>query len=85
MITVHLILNAHIDPVWLWPWAAGVDETIATCRSACDRLDANPDAIFTRGEAWGYRMVETIDPELFARIRGHVASGRWEIVGGWWI
>lgn len=85
MITVHLILNAHIDPVWLWPWQAGLDETIATCRSACDRLDANPDIIFTRGEAWAYRMVEEIDPELFARIRGHVAAGRWEIVGGWWI
>ncbi len=85
MITVHLILNAHIDPVWLWPWQAGVDETIATCRSACDRLDANPDVVFTRGEAWAYRMVETIDPELFARIRAHVAAGKWEIVGGWWI
>jgi alpha-mannosidase len=85
VITVHLILNAHIDPVWLWPWQAGLDEIIATCRSACDRLDANPDVIFTRGEAWAYRMVEEIDPELFARIRGHVAAGRWEIVGGWWI
>ena len=85
MITVHLILNAHIDPVWLWPWQAGLDETIATCRSACDRLDANPDVVFTRGEAWAYRMVEDIDPEIFARIRGHVAAGHWEIVGGWWI
>ncbi len=85
MITVHLILNAHIDPVWLWPWQAGVDEVLATCRSACDRLDRHPDIIFTRGEAWTYHMVERLDPRLFQRIQAHVAAGRWEIAGGWWI
>jgi len=82
---VHLIFNAHIDPIWLWPWQSGLDEVLATCRSACDRLDAHPDLIFTRGEAWVYQQVERLDPELFARIRGHVEGGQWEIVGGWWI
>jgi alpha-mannosidase len=85
MITVHLVLNAHIDPVWLWPWQSGLDEVLATCRSACDRLDNNPDIVFTRGEAWAYDVVERTDPELFARISAHVTAGRWEIVGGWWI
>lgn len=82
---VHLIFNAHIDPIWLWPWESGLDEVLATCRSACDRLDAHPDLRFARGEAWVYQQVEQIDPELFARIRKHVASGQWEITGGWWI
>ncbi len=27
---VHMIGNAHIDPVWLWPWQAGADEALAT-------------------------------------------------------
>jgi alpha-mannosidase len=85
MITVHLVLNAHIDPVWLWPWQSGLDEVLATCRSACDRLDNHPDIIFTRGEAWAYDIVERTDPDLFARISAHVVTGRWEIVGGWWI
>jgi alpha-mannosidase len=85
MITVHLVLNAHIDPVWLWPWQAGTDEVLATCRSACDRLDRHPDIVFTRGEAWTYNLVERIDPGLFERIRAHVAAGRWEIAGGWWV
>jgi len=82
---IHLILNAHIDPVWLWPWEASLDELLATCRSACDRLDAHPDIVFTRGEAWVYRQVEMLDPLLFSRIREHIQAGRWEIVGGWWI
>ncbi len=85
MLTVHLIFNAHIDPVYLWGWPAGADEVLATCRSACDRLEANPDLIFTRGEAWAYRLVQELNPPLFARIRKHIEAGRWEIVGGWWI
>ena len=31
---VHLIANAHLDPTWLWNWQAGVDEALATFRSA---------------------------------------------------
>jgi alpha-mannosidase len=84
-VTVHLVFNAHIDPVWLWPWEQGIDEALATCRSACDRLDANPDLVFSQGEAWVYDVVERLDPELFGRIAAHVAAERWEIVGGWWI
>lgn len=83
--TVHLIFNAHIDPIWLWPWSAGVDEVLATCRSACDRLERHPEVTFSRGEAWVYKMVEELDPPLFARIRSLIDAGRWEIVGGWWI
>jgi alpha-mannosidase len=83
--TVHLIAQAHIDPVWLWPWQAGVDETLATLRTACDLLDTYPEFIFTKGEAWAYAQIERLEPELFQRIAKHVKAGRWEIVGGWWI
>jgi alpha-mannosidase len=85
MTTIHVILQAHIDPIWLWPWQAGLDSLLATLRSACDRLDAHPDIYFSHGEAWTYWQVEQVDPALFDRIRKHVTAGRWEIVGGWWI
>ncbi len=84
-ITVHIIANAHIDPVWLWPWQAGVDEVLATGRTMCDLLDRYPEFIFTAGEAWRYWQIERIDPALFARIKQHVAGGRWALVGGWWV
>jgi alpha-mannosidase len=85
MLTVHVVLHAHLDPIWLWPWQAGLDEALATCRSACDRLDRNPDAIYTQGEAWVYQQVEDHDRALFRRIRRHVQAGRWALTGGWWI
>jgi len=85
IVTIHMIGQAHLDPVWLWGWPAGLDEVLATCRTACDLLDAYPEFIFTRGEAWSYRQVERVDPALFDRIRAHVHAGRWEIAGGWWL
>ncbi len=85
MLTVHMIGNAHIDPVWLWRWPAGVVEVLSTCRAAADLVDRNPDFVFTRGEAWVYEQVERADPELFERIRRQIESGRWKVVGGWYI
>jgi len=85
MKTVHLVFNAHIDPIWLWPWTSGLDSVLNTCETMCNLLDRNPDVTFTRGEAWAYEQVERIDPTLFHRIREHVRAGRWEIVGGWYI
>ncbi len=84
-LTVHMIGNAHLDPVWQWRWPAGVDEALATCRSACDLLDEYPDIYFTRGEAWVHQQIQQLHPSLFARIVEHVRNGRWRIVNGWWI
>jgi alpha-mannosidase len=80
-----MIGNAHIDPVWLWSWQAGVDEALATFRSAADRCDEYPEFVFTRGESWLFEQVERIDPELFERVRRLVESGRWHITGGQYI
>lgn len=85
MKTIHLICNAHLDPIWLWPWHAGMAEVLSTARSVCDQLDECDDLIFTRGESWFYQQVQKHDAQLFARIKEHVANGRWEIVGGWYI
>jgi len=83
--TVHLICQAHIDPVWLWPWTVGVDEVLNTCASMCDLLDRHPEVIFTRGESWVYEQVRRHDPALFRRIVAHIRGGRWSVVGGWYI
>jgi alpha-mannosidase len=82
---VHMIGNAHIDPVWLWRWQAGVDEALATFRSAADRCDEYPEFIYTRGEAWLYEQVEKLDPQLFRRVRKLVKRGQWHITGGQYV
>jgi alpha-mannosidase len=83
--TLHMIGNAHIDPVWLWRWQEGCHEVLASFRSALDRMGEDPDFIFVSSSAAFYQWVEQIEPAMFEEIRARVREGRWEIVGGWWI
>jgi alpha-mannosidase len=82
---LHMIGNAHIDPVWLWQWQEGFHEVKATFRSALDRMNEYPDFKFVASSAAFYEWVEQSDPAMFAEIQQRVAEGRWDIVGGWWV
>jgi len=82
--TVHMIGNAHIDPIWLWRWQEGYDEMVSTSRSALDRMKEHPDFIFCRSSAGMHLAVEQEKPELFAEIQKRAREGRWHIVNGWW-
>ncbi|HEX2978878.1 MAG TPA: glycoside hydrolase family 38 C-terminal domain-containing protein, partial [Anaerolineaceae bacterium] len=82
---LHMIGNAHIDPVWLWQWQEGFHEVKATFRSALDRMKEYDDFVFTASSAALYEWVEQSDPAMFAEIQQRVKEGRWSIVGGWWI
>jgi alpha-mannosidase len=83
--TVHLVCNAHLDPVWQWRWDEGASEALATFRNAVDILDEHPGLIFCHNEAVLYQWVERFDPALFDDIRRLVKAGRWAISGGWFI
>src|SRR3954454_23783514 len=82
---LHMIGNAHIDPVWLWQWPEGYQEVRATFQSAIDRLDEYPDFVFTCDSSLFFEWVEESDGSLFERIRERIAEGRIQVVGGWWI
>ncbi len=82
---IHMIGNAHIDPVWLWQWREGYQEVKATFQSALDRLDESDDFVFTCACADYYRWVEENAPGMFKKIQQRVAEGRWKVAGGMWI
>jgi len=80
---LHLICNAHLDPVWQWRWEEGAAEAVATFRTAAGLLGEHKTFIFNHNEAVLYRWVERLDPALFRRIHALVRAGRWVISGGW--
>ncbi len=82
---LHMIGNAHLDPVWLWQWQEGFQETKATFRSAIDRLNEYDDFVFTSSSAVMYEWVEKNDPGMFEEIKEKIQEGRWVICGGWWL
>lgn len=82
---MYMIGNAHVDPVWLWRWQEGFQETKATFRSALDRLKEYESFVFTSSSAAFYEWIEENDKQMFEEIKERIAEGRWVLCGGWWI
>ena len=85
MKNLHLVCNAHLDPVWLWELEEGIAETLSTfrvCAQFCEEYDG---FIFNHNEALLYQWVEKYEPSLFKRIQKLVKDKKWHIMGGWFI
>ena len=82
---IHLICNAHLDPVWLWEWEEGVAMAVSTFRIAADFCEQYEGFIFNHNEVILYQWVEKYEPALFKRIQRLVKEGRWHIMGGWYL
>jgi len=74
---IHLIANAHIDPVWLWKWDEGFSEVVHTFNYISNLMDV------TAGSAIFYMWIEKVDKELFEKIKKRIKEKRWFIAGPW--
>jgi len=83
--TLHLICNAHLDPVWQWRWEEGCAEALSTFATAAELLQEHPRLVFNHNEAVLYEWVREHDPGLFRGIQRWVAEGRWCVSGGWYL
>lgn len=81
----HLLCNAHLDPIWLWPREEGAAEAISTFRVAAEFCEEYDGFVFNHNESVLYEWVEKNEPELFARIQSLVKKGKWHIIGGWYL
>ena len=61
---VHLVCQAHIDPVWMWTWQEGAREGISTFHTAANLLEEFPEFIFNHNESVLYEWIEDNDLEL---------------------
>lgn len=82
---IHLVCNAHLDPVWLWRWQEGCAEAISTFRTAGEIIKENPGFVFCHNEALLYDWVKQHDHVLFEQIKQQVSEGTFHIMGGWYL
>ena len=82
---IHLLCNAHLDPVWLWGREEGIAEAISTFRVAAKFCEEYDGFIFNHNESVLYEWVEEHEPELFKKIQKLVKEGKWRIMGGWYL
>jgi len=82
---VHAVGHAHIDTAWLWPVRETVRKVARTFSNVCDLIDRNPDFVFAASSAQQFAWLKQFYPELFERVREHVAAGNFVPVGGMWV
>ena len=82
---LHLLCNAHLDPVWLWQKNEGIAEAVSTFRVAADFCEKYDGFVFNHNESVLYEWVEKYEPELFERIKKLVKAKKWMIMGGWYL
>ncbi len=81
---IHLICNAHLDPIWQWEWEEGAASALSTFKSAAD-LCREFDYTFCHNEVTLYKYIEEYAPELFEEIKQLIKEGKWRIIGGWYL
>lgn len=82
---IHLLCNAHLDPMWQWEWEEGAAAAVSTFRCAAEFCEEFDTFVFNHNEALLYRWVEEYEPSLFKRIQKLVTEGKWHIIGGWYL
>ena len=65
---LHLICEAHLDPVWLWEWEEGASAAVSTFQSAANLADQF-DYIFCHNEVSLYKYIADYAPDLFEKIK----------------
>ncbi|NSW91629.1 MAG: alpha-mannosidase [Firmicutes bacterium] len=82
---IHLICNAHLDPVWQWEWEEGAATALSTFRIAAQLCEEYDGFVFNHNEAILYKWIEEYERELFKKIQKLVFEGKWHIMGGWYL
>ncbi|MBK1986747.1 alpha-mannosidase [Sphaerospermopsis aphanizomenoides BCCUSP55] len=82
---IYLLGHAHLDLAWLWPVAETWNAAQNTFESVLRLQQDFPELIFCHTTPALYAWVEENRPDLFAEIQTQVKSGRWEVLGGFWV
>ena len=74
--------HAHLDLVWLWPEMATERKGVHGFATQLRLLERYPEVTFVQSQPALYRAVERQAPRLMKHVRARIASGRWEVMGG---
>ena len=77
--------NSHIDTAWLWPLRETRRKVVRTFSTASTFLERDPDYRFVASQPQQLAWVRDDQPDLWKRLEGHVADGRFEVVGAMWV
>jgi alpha-mannosidase len=80
--SLYVVAVSHLDTEWLWTIVETIRDYIpATFRDNMDLLDRHPGFKFGFEGAHRYYMLREYYPDLWQRLKGYVADGRWSPAG----
>ncbi len=82
---IYLLGHAHLDLAWLWRVSETWQAAQSTFESVLKLQQDFPELIFCHSSPVLYAWIEEHRPDLFDAIQQAVATGRWEVVGGFWV
>ena len=79
---IYTIATAHLDTSWLWTYEKSIEEYIPdTFTKNLDLLDKYPEYNFNFEGSLRYELLKEYYPDLYERLKGYIASGRWNPCG----
>ncbi len=77
--------HTHIDYAWMWPKKQTREKVLRSFGTVLSLLEEYPQYRFMSSQPALYRDVKEQDPDMYARIKEAIASGRWEAEGAMWV
>lgn len=84
-INISAIGHAHMDLAWLWPLRETKRKIVRTMSTVLANMQLYPNYHFGASQAQLFQWIKDESPELYARLREQVASGRFEPQGAMWV
>ena len=79
---LYTVGYTHLDSEYEWDYRTTVSEYLKNTMEENYRLlDKYPDYVFNFTGSRRYHLMKEYHPELFARLRGYIDAGRWNVAG----
>lgn len=82
---LYTVANAHLDTQWNWT----IQDTIRDCvkntlEKNFDLIEKYPHYRMNFEGAFRYKLAKEYYPDLYEKLKGYIAEGRWNVAGSTW-
>lgn len=82
---LYVVSNAHLDTQWNWT----IQDTIRDCvKSTLEKnfelIEKYPHYKMNFEGAFRYKLAKEYYPDLYEKLKGYIAEGRWSVSGSTW-
>ncbi|MFV0318930.1 MAG: alpha-mannosidase [Microbacterium sp.] len=77
--------HGHLDMAWVWPVRETQRKAVRTYTKALNAIEHYDDYVYGTSQPQQLQWMKEQHPEIFARVRDAVATGRIEAQGSFWV